>query len=227
VNKYLLLLLLISGIFLTGFQNQVQAQSLELVAGNTLNGAMNGVLLGGATMALQNSTQYEPVRIGLGAGTLWGIGVGIHDVTQVGKGQQFYISGTFNDGTNTSILILLDTIYGAAGGAIIASSVSLIVQSPIVDALQYGSGTGAWAGFGFGLMDAFIFAKGPNFGSQNAYLNQGRDSVNGFLTYNNSSNTVQMGMISPSVIQQKEVDRQMVKTTYHLSLNVVHLKIGL
>lgn len=186
---------------------------------------MNGVLLGGATMALQNSSDYGPVRVGLGAGTLFGIGVGIHDVSVVGKGQQFYISGTFNDGTNTSILVLLDTIYGAAGGAIVASSVSLIVHSPVVEALQYGSGTGAWVGFGFGLIDAFMFAKGPNFQSQSASLHQ--SGVDGFLTYSNASRSLQLGMISPSVLQQYKITQHAAKTTYRPTLNIVNLKIGL
>ncbi|MGD8428443.1 MAG: hypothetical protein PVH63_12500 [Balneolaceae bacterium] len=227
MKKFLLLLLLTSVISLGGLQNVLQAQSIELVAGNTLNGAMNGVLLGGATMALQNSSDYEPVRVGLGAGTLFGIGVGVYDVSQISKGQQFYISGTFNDGTNTSILVLLDTIYGAAGGAIIASSASLIVKQPIVEALQYGSGTGAWIGFGFGLIDAFMFAKGPNYTSTKASLPNQRD-VNGFLTYSNSSHSVRMGIIGPSIIQQKELTaKKSFLRTYHPSLNIIHLKVGL
>lgn len=226
MKKYLLLSLLLCGIGIGGFQTPAQAQSIELLAGNTLNGAMNGVLLGGATMALQNSSEYGPVRVGLGAGTLFGIGIGISDMSRVGKGQQFYISGTFNDGTNTSILILLDTIYGAAGGAIVASSVSLILHSPVVEALQYGSGTGAWVGFGFGLIDAFMYAKGPDFSSQNASLQQ--DKVEGFLTYSNASQSLRLGLINPSFIQQKELSRNnTLKTVYHPTLNVIHLKIGL
>jgi len=224
LKKHLLTLLL-SIILIGSFQTSAQAQTIELVAGNTLNGAMTGVLLGGATMALQNSTDYAPVRVGLGAGTLFGIGVGIHDVSAIGKGQQFYISGTFNDGTNTSILVLLDTIYGAAGGAIVASSFSLIVHSPVVDALQYGSGTGAWVGFGFGLLDAFMFARGPNFNSESANLHQ--NDVDGFLTYSNASHSIQLGMISPTVFKQKEMSPETIRTNYHPSLNVINLKIGL
>lgn|GEM_PF-199162 len=227
VKKYLLLLLLLNGISIAGLQTPVQAQSIKLVAGNTLNGAMNGVLLGGATMALQNSSEYGPVRVGLGAGTLFGIGIGISDVSQVDKGQQFYISGTFNDGINTSVLILLDTIYGAAGGAIVASSVSLIIHSPVVEALQYGSGTGAWVGFGFGLIDAFMYAKGPNFSSQNASLYQDNTGTDGVLSYSNASQSVKLGLINPSFIQQKELTPNSVKTVYRPTLNVIHLKIGL
>lgn len=223
MKKHLLLLLIV--IFAGGILNTPKAQTIELLAGNTLNGAMNGVLLGGATMALQDSDQFGPVRIGLGAGTLYGIGMGVRDISQTEKGQQFYISGTFNDGTNTSILVLLDTIYGAAGGAIIASSVSLILQDPLTDALQYGSGIGAWAGFGFGLFDAFILAEGPNYSQSSASVQ--RQSVNGFITYSNASQSVEVGMISPQVFTQKKLTRTSVKTTYNTSLNVVQLKINL
>lgn len=198
---------------------------MKLLAGNTLNGAMNGVLLGGATMALQNSDDFGPVRVGLGSGTLYGIGMGINDISQTSKGQQFYISGTFNDGTNTSILLLLDTIYGAAGGAVIASSISLIFQKPLAQALQYGTGTGAWIGFGFGIMDAFVFAEGPDFSKQS--LSRSYSEVSGLLTYSNASQSVKVGMLSPEIIAQKKLTNNFFATSYKPSLNVLELKINL
>lgn len=198
---------------------------MELLAGNTLNGAMNGVLLGGATMALQNSDDFGPVRVGLGAGTLYGMGMGVNNISQTSKGQQFYISGTFNDGTNTSILVLLDTIYGAAGGAIIASSISLIFQKPLAQALQYGTGTGAWVGFGFGIMDAFVFSEGPDFSQQN--LAQSYNNVSGLLTYSNASQSVKVGMLSPEMIVQKELSSNSFGTSYNFSLNLLELKVNL
>ncbi len=223
MKKYLLLFLLI---LFTGsiYNSSASGQSVELLAGNTLNGAMNGVVLGGATMALQNSDEFEPLRVGLGAGTLYGIGLGVYDVTQTQKGQQFYISGTFNDGTNTSILVLLDTFYGAAGGALIASSVSLIIQEPVVDALQYGSGIGAWAGFGFGLIDAFILAEGPS--PSESVTSGGLNSVSGLLTYSNSTQSVKVGMISPELITQKQLTHSTLKINYNASVNVVNLKVN-
>ncbi len=174
-------------------------------------------------MALQNSDDFEPVRIGLGAGTLYGIGVGIYDITQTGTGQQFYKSGTFNDGTNSSIIVLLDTIYGAAGGAIIASSVALIFKKPLADALQYGSGTGAWVGFGFGLIDSFMLSQGPNYSQQAATLS--KSEVSGLLTYSNASESVELGLLSPDFIKQKEFSGQRVKTTYAPSVRVVQLNL--
>lgn len=198
---------------------------MELLAGNTLNGAMNGVLLGGATMALQNSDDFGPVRVGLGSGTLYGIGMGVNDISQTSKGQQFYTSGTFNDGTNTSILLLLDTIYGAAGGAVIASSISLIFQKPLAQALQYGTGTGAWIGFGFGIMDAFVFSEGPDYSQQN--LSQSYNNVSGLFTYSNASQSLKVGMLSPEMVVQKELSSNSFAMNYKPSLNVLEMKINL
>src|SRR5699024_12196882 len=82
-------------------------------------------LLGGATMALQNSDDFAPLRVGVGVGTLYGIGLGIIDISRISKAQKFYLSGAFNDATNSAVIPLLDTLYGAAGGALIASSVAL------------------------------------------------------------------------------------------------------
>lgn len=224
MKKYLPLFLLLFGFISAGLPQQTHAQSIKLVGQNTLNGAVNGVLLGGATMALKDSDQFGPVRIGLGAGTLYGIGVGVHDVSVINKGQQFYLSGTFNDATNSSIIPLLDTLYGAAGGALIASSVSLIIQEPFVEAVQYGSGIGAWVGFGFGLVDAFILAEGPDFSQASAAA---PSKVEGFLTYTNSSKSVEIGLINPDMIQQKELTSSSFKNTWKPALTVMNLSVDL
>lgn len=205
--------------------NSTKAQTLELLAGNTLNGAMNGVILGGATMALQNTNEFGPARVGLGAGTLYGIGVGIHDITKTTPGQQFYISGTFNDATNSSVLVLLDTVYGAAGGAIIASSISLILQEPLGTAVQYGAGTGAWVGFGFGLIDAFVLTEGPNFAQAASYSSP--NNISGLLTYRNKNESLQVGMLNPELTTQKIISENSVGTTYHTSIQVLKLKVNL
>ena len=223
MKKYLLLLLTFA--ITSGACNTSNAQTIELLAGNTLNGAMNGVILGGATMALQNNTDFDPVRVGLGAGTLYGIGMGIYDITQTDKGQQFYISGILNDGTNTSIIILLDTIYGAAGGAIIASSVSLIAKNPLGEAVQYGAGTGAWIGFGFGLVDAFVFAEGPNYSQSQASLP--KSEVSGLFTYRNETRSVEIGMISPTVTELTKLSHQSLKKTYNPTVNILQMNIDL
>ncbi|MDZ7658141.1 hypothetical protein [Fodinibius sp.] len=187
---------------------------------------MNGVLVGGATMALQNSNDYRPVEVGLGAGTLYGIGIGAYDMSQIEKGEQFYISGTFNDGTNRSILVLLDTIYGAVGGMVVGSSITLIMQERIEKGLQYGAGTGAWLGMGFGLIDAFVLAEKPaNLQASNISLKQQR--VNGLVTYNNANQSIQVGMINPGFIAKKQLSSKRFSTSYKPTLNILEVNINL
>jgi hypothetical protein len=222
VKNYLFLLLLIAA---AGFYPEKAhgQQSIKILAGDTFNGAMNGVILGGATMALQNSTDLAPTRVGLGAGTLFGLSVGFYDISQVSRGQQFYISGTFNDGTNSSILILLDTIYGAAGGALIASSISLIVQEPLKNALKYGTAMGAWAGFGYGFFDAFVTADGPDYSQQFSYNYQ---NVSGLISYNHSEK-ITLGMLNPKLISQKKITRENITGSYTPTLELVKVNIQL
>mgnify|MGYP001334330764 CR=1 FL=1 len=133
------------------------AQTINTLGENTLNGALTGTLLGGASMALTNDTDFYPLQIGLGLGTLYGLGVGAYDLLQTG-GNPIVISGIFNNGRNSTIIVLLDTFYGAAAGAVVATSVMLVANEPLVQGLQYGAGAGAIAGFGFGLFDTFVLA---------------------------------------------------------------------
>lgn len=217
------LLIIIFG--LTTSQNLLQAQSIELLGGSTLNGAMNGVLLGGATMALQNSNDFRPVEVGLGAGTLYGMGAGAYDMSQIDKDEQFYISGTFNDGTNRSILVLLDTIYGATGGMLVGSSVTLIVKERVGKGLQYGAGAGAWLGFGFGLIDAFALSEKPN--NLQASSTNSKRSVGGLLTYSNAKQSVEIGMINPEIIEQKQLSSKKFQKNYSATVNLVELQVNL
>ncbi|MEL7835151.1 hypothetical protein [Fodinibius sp. Rm-B-1B1-1] len=224
MKKHLVLLLVIAfGIQISN--NVLQAQSIELLGSSTLNGAMNGVLLGGATMALQNSNEYRPVEVGLGTGTLVGIGMGAYDMSQVSQGQQFYISGTFNDGTNRSILVLLDTIYGAAGGMVVGSSITLIAKERIAKGLQYGAGTGAWLGFGFGLFDAFVLSQRP--ANLRASLRRSSHSVGGVISYSNAHKSVEVGLINPQIIEQKELSANKFQKSYQPAINVVELQVNL
>lgn len=138
---------------------KAEAQTIDLLGGNVLNGAVTGTLLGVGVMGLQNSDDFAPLRIGLGAGILGGAGVALYDIATLPQGQQFFISGLFNDGNNSSIIILLDTMYGAGTGAVLGTAVMLIQNKPIIQGLQYGGSAGAWAGFGIGLVDAFLLAE--------------------------------------------------------------------
>ncbi|MFO7847105.1 MAG: hypothetical protein R6V27_11115 [Balneolaceae bacterium] len=160
MNKLATVFLICALLFCTsGLQETSRAQTVELMGGNVLNGAVTGTLLGVGVMGLQNSDDFAPLRIGLGAGILGGAGIAVYDIATLPQGQQFFISGLFNDGNNSSIIILLDTMYGAAGGAVLGTAVMLIQNKPIVEGLQYGGGAGVWAGFGLGLVDAFMLSE--------------------------------------------------------------------
>lgn len=158
MKQFFLLTVLAATLFCNSFST-ANAQSAKLIGENMLNGALTGTILGTAAMGLQDNNDFRPLRIGLGAGIIAGTGMAIYDVSTLPKGQQFYISGLFNDGTNSSIIILLDTLYGAGVGAALGSAVMLIGNQSILDGLQYGTSIGAWAGFGVGLVDSFILAE--------------------------------------------------------------------
>jgi hypothetical protein len=64
--------------------NKVAAQTINTLGENTLNGALTGTLLGGASMALTNDTDFYPLQVGLGLGTLYGLGVGAYDLLKTG-----------------------------------------------------------------------------------------------------------------------------------------------
>lgn len=157
--KRLIITSFLLSVLLLSIHVKSKAQSAQLIGGNMLNGAVTGSVLGVATMGLQNSNDFTPLRIGLGAGIIGGTGIAIYDISTVPKGQQFFISGLFNDGTNSSIIILLDTIYGASVGAALGTAVMLVANQSLLDGLQYGASIGAWTGFGVGLVDSFILAE--------------------------------------------------------------------
>ncbi len=199
-----------------------KAQTIELLAGNTLNGAVNGTLLGGAVMALNNDTDFAPLRVGLGLGTLYGIGTGAYDVATSG-GQQLMVSGTFNDGNNTSIIVLLDTFYGAAGGAIIASSVMLIANKPLLDGLKYGAATGAWVGFGVGLIDAFALSK--RITPSTASLRTKSQSADGLVALRFNDQT-SIGLFHPSIIRTYSSSGAGLTRDFTPTVNVLNVKLN-
>ena len=141
----------------------VQAQSLNVVAGNTLLGAATGAALGGAGMALANSNSHRPIMVGVGFGTLFGFGIGIYDAATIASGTQ--ITGFFNTSPFSGAIIFLDTLYGAGTGALLGMAISLIGDTRIIKGVQYGAGAGAFGGFLFGLYDAFYHAAPGSGGS--------------------------------------------------------------
>lgn len=177
--------------------SQSEAQGVRLIASNTVSGAATGVTLGFATMALNNTENWDYLRFGGGFGTIGGLGIGVYDVVQ-STGSGYYVEGLFSGAGSTTTIILLDTFYGALTGAIVGSAISLIAADPILNGLQYGSGAGAWIGFAFGLVDAFIFST-PSAGYDDLFDDFAHNNTaRGFLQYSPTSN-VSLGAISPTI----------------------------
>ena len=182
-----------------------------------MNSAVTGTALGVAVMGLNNNSNLAPLRIGLGAGILAGAGLAIYDIATLPQGQQFFISGVFNDGANSSIIILLDTAYGAALGAAMGSAVVLITNSSFVDGVKYGASVGAWAGFGFGLIDSFSLAE------------RNRDFVSGLFNGRSSlfeiegSNT-RLNFIEPGLFAYNEVSEPSIDYTVRPTINFLSVR---
>lgn len=217
MKRYSLLFSIIFALITLFSVQNTHAQTGQLLGGNVLNGALTGSALGAATMGLQNSNDFAPLRVGLGAGILAGAGVAVHDIVTLPQGQEFFISGMFNDGNNSTVIILLDTFYGAAGGAILGSAVMLIGNKPIVEGLQYGSSIGTWAGFGLGLFDSFFYAE------------RNSDFVSSKLMNRSSlveieHRNVEMGFLSPDLIAQKSLDSSQLRYDISPALQMISLK---
>ncbi len=135
------------------------AQGLQTLAGNTLMGTANGALLGLGTMALTDNANSGPLRVGIGMGTLYGLGIGVYDVTVNELGSGYSVEGMFNNSNYTGMIVLLDTFYGGVTGGVVGTAMALMANKPLIDGLQYGVGAGVWGGFAFGLVDAFYLSK--------------------------------------------------------------------
>lgn len=198
VSSFILLILLSLN------TNKTEAQTIEILAGNAINGAAQGAILGAATMGVNNSSDFANIRVGVGIGSLYGIGMGVYDMT-TGKGGPIGVRGLFNDSKNTSVIVLLDTAYGAAAGAFVATSVIMIMNKSFVDGLQYGASYGAWVGFGLGLVDAFIISeRGPiqNYSSLN--YNSNASGLIGLNFEGGSS----FGFLNPTLVHTKNTNFQ-------------------
>jgi hypothetical protein len=215
--KQSILLTLLTFLLTVSVSEKSSAQTGQLLGGNVLNGALTGTALGAATMGLQNSSDFAPLRVGLGSGILAGAGVAVYDIVTLPKGQEFFISGMFNDGNNSSVIILLDTFYGAAGGAILGSAVMLIGNKPIVEGLQYGSSIGTWVGFGVGLFDSFFYAeRNSDFVSSNL--------LNRSSLFEIDHEQFRIGMISPDIIAKKSLNTEQLKYDFEPVLNMISFR---
>lgn len=180
--KHLFLSLLTSGLLLT---SGAQAQGLQSLATNTLMGTANGTLLGLGTMALTDNADWAPIRIGVGLGTLYGLGVGVYDISVYEIGSGYRVQGMFNSANHSSMIVFLDTFYGGVTGGVVGTAIALLVNKPLVKGLQYGTGAGVWSGFAFGLADAFYFSS-PGAGTlySNLTMEAGEATTISFLQPN-------------------------------------------
>ena len=165
---------------------------------------------------------FYPLQIGLGLGTLYGIGMGGYDITK-GGGKEILVSGLFNDGNNSSIIVLLDTFYGAAAGSIIVTSIMLVANKPLIDGLQYGSGIGAWIGFGFGVFDTIILAKTTT--SPLATIQAPDNNANGFIGLN-LENGASFGFINPSIVQTIELNSTSFDRSFSPGVEILNFKFN-
>lgn len=210
----------------------VQAQSVQILGSNTLNGAINGVVLGGASMLMTNKKVNAPfnknledlyaLQVGLGLGTLFGVGIGAYDVYS-GEGRDMIVSGFFNDGNNSSIILLMDTFYGAAGGGLIAMSLSLVSNEPLIDATKYGLGLGAFIGFGFGIIDSFIIAERSN---EPLTFNYSLPKNAEGLATVSFDNDTSIGLINPTLISNFESTNNGVVLAYRPAIELINVRLN-
>ena len=213
ISAFLLLICIFSG--------STKAQTVEILAGNTLNGAVQGTLLGGASMALTNSDDFSALRVGIGMGTLYGVGMGAYDIT-TGGGQEVLVSGLFNDGNNSRIIVLLDTFYGAALGSVIVVAVTLVANERITTGLQYGAGIGAWAGFGFGIFDTFVLAERTFAPMAVSNLSQNASGLIGLNFENKSS----FGFINPTLIRTSQLTQNDINSTVSPAVEMINYRFN-
>lgn len=215
--KKVIFVFVIAFIFNISVNTDSKGQSIEIVGGNMLNGALTGSILGVATMGLQDDSGFGPLRIGLGSGILAGAGIAVYDITTLPQGQQLFISGTFNDGNNSSIIILLDTVYGASIGAALGAAVVLISNDSLLDGLQYGTSVGAWTGFGFGLIDSFILAE-----RNRDLISQSLNERNGIFSYKN--NGYELGLLKPELFAYTNLSGKNLSIDIQPAVSLISLK---
>lgn len=194
MTKIVKSLLLITVLFVSA--GLLHGQSIKVVAGSTLAGATNGALVGLGVMGLNNDADLTPLRVGVGVGTLYGIGMGIYDITYMGTDVDFYqVEGIFNTADNSSLIVLLDTFYGGVAGSLVGVAFSLIVNSPLSDGIRIGGGVGVIGGFAFGMIDALNYSHrtgdfDPNIASSR--LAPGIINLSGFENFN-------IGLLNPTI----------------------------
>lgn len=199
------------------FTQLAHSQSFKIIGTNTLMGAATGTGLGFGTMMINNNfDDFGPLRVGFGAGTLAGLGLGVYDVTY----SSGFIDGYLTSASTTGQVVAMDTFYGAATGAVVGFAITLISNDDILSGGRVGAGIGAYAGFLFGLAESFLLNSGgsSDIGGYGAmYANP--KSVNGFVQVTDKNYS--LGILSPSMINTNPLNPALQPT-----VQVSHLKIN-
>ncbi len=218
--------LLIALVMLMSVTTASHAQVAKIAAGNTLIGTANGALVGVGVMGLTNSSNVAPLRFGVGAGTLFGLGVGIYDASRMGRFGTIYNEGLFNSTEYTSLIVFLDTFYGGATGALLGMAFSLMLNEPIIDGIQYGTSAGILVGFGFGLVDAFYFSK-SSYDYTSTLPTSGGNDVAGLIILS-TGEKVRIGMVEPTLYTGYSLNNAGNIAGYSITpgLNIANLRLN-
>ena len=230
--KPISVLLLVFWVVLFQKEETVQAQTVQILANNTLNGVINGVALGGASMLIADKKVNAPftknlddlyaLQVGFGLVTLYGVGMGAYDVVS-GSGNDILLSGFFNDATNSSAIVLMDTFYGAAAGTLISLSITLLSENPQAKDIKTGAGVGAWVGFGFGLFDTFVLAKRS--AAPSYVFNSKPQSASGIMALSVNENT-SLGFINPKMITTTVLNADTFGVNQNVAVDLVNFRLN-
>ena len=223
-------LLVLSAVLLLLYvsMHTAQAQVLRIVSINTFTGALTGTALGGATIALQNDFDDYPLRFGVGFGTILGLGTGFYDLSRAAGYYGYRVDGLISSANTTGTIILLDTFYGTVTGALVGLAISLMSkESDILKGLQYGSGAGAWAGFAFGLVDAFALSST---GSYDRFYDEyaGRKQYPpGLLQFRSNNDHLAIGFLNPVLTRSYQIVNQGKPTSKtHLGIEFTRIQVA-
>ena len=190
---------LFTSLLLLSIVNSGYSQTMKVTAANTGIGAINGALLGLGAMGLSgNSENLSPLRIGVGLGTLYGLGMGVYDVTtHTFNGMTDTKYGMLHASEYSAMIPMFDTVYGGATGAVVGMAVSLINGTSIRKGFVNGGSVGLFGGFLFGLTDVLYFSQTRS----NSLFEPGSSRSNdGFVYMSISDNsTLSFGKLNVSV----------------------------
>ena len=204
--------------------NHIQAQALKVTAGNTLIGAANGALIGlGAIGITGNGENLTPLRIGVGAGTLYGLGVGMYEVSKMDR---IYgsdpVYGVFHTSEFITMIPLFDTMYGGATGGVVGMAISLIGGTSIKKGFVQGGSIGIFGGFIFGLVDAFYLSK-DGFGD--SYY-QVQSTNNDGIIHMAVGNRLNIGLLQPVIHQTPSVVQGSMTMQTGSALQIAQFKVS-